>query len=422
MKNQINRILGIALLFPAGVFAAEMPETRECHYPQPQGASLFSALACGKVNGSIRTLYYSTHNANFVTARNQDTVSYGGSINYETADYYGFSAGISGIFVRGIDHPDSAHTLSSLADNQTNVGEAWLRWHDDALSITAGDQRVNLPFVSDYDWRITPILFRGVDAHYGDKEDFLHASRLWRYKPWGSDRFQATSAYTNVSEKTDGMWAAGLGRTWRAAEKKLSGQLWYENYQDYARLFYSEGRLRWLNYRWQPDIGLQFIRGTGAGREWLGEVDSTSYGIQFSATPLPKMHWDINYDHIASHPSAWNNGSVVVPYAHSTSSGPWFAQPYFTSTEDLGSGNAYSTNVAYSLQEALKVGARYSFMDLKADVAAPGINQSEYMVFFTWFAPGIFTGFNLSDYAGVQTSSRYKKNFWQNRLTLKYDF
>lgn len=35
-----------------------------------------------------------------------------------------------------------------------------------------------MPFVSDYDWRITPILFRGVDVNYGDKDNFLHASRL----------------------------------------------------------------------------------------------------------------------------------------------------------------------------------------------------------------------------------------------------
>ncbi|HHT0369210.1 TPA: OprD family outer membrane porin [Raoultella planticola] len=410
------------MLFTAGTFASELSSTALCHYQQQQGNTLFTALACGQISGSIRTLYYSTHNANFVTARNQDTVSYGGSIKYETGDYYGVSAGVSGIFVRGINHPDSAHTISSIGDNQTNIGEAWLRWRYDALSITAGDQRIDMPFVSDYDWRITPILFRGVDVNYGDKDNFLHASRLWRYKAWGSDQFQATSAYTNVRETTDGMWAAGAGRALRLVDKKLSGQLWYENYQDYSRVMYSEGHLRWLNARWQPDIGLQFIRATSEGRALAGEVDNTSYGVQFAASLLPKVRWNINYDHIVAHPSAWNNGGLVVPYAHSTSSGPWFAQPYFTSTEDLGSGNAYSTNFIWTPRQAWKVGMRYSFMDLKPDAAALGINQSEYMVFFTWFVPGFLKGLSLSDYAGVQTSSRYDKNFWQNRLTLKYDF
>lgn len=66
------------MLFTAGTFASELSFADMCRYQQQQGNTLFSALVCGQISGSVRTLYYSTHNANFVTARNQDTVSYGG--------------------------------------------------------------------------------------------------------------------------------------------------------------------------------------------------------------------------------------------------------------------------------------------------------------------------------------------------------
>lgn len=49
--------------------------------------SLSEMFTCGSVNGSLRSLYYSTHNAYFVPGYSQDTVSYGGSVKYATADH-----------------------------------------------------------------------------------------------------------------------------------------------------------------------------------------------------------------------------------------------------------------------------------------------------------------------------------------------
>lgn len=68
--------------------------------------SLTEMFTCGSVTGSLRTLYYSTHNAYFSPGYSQDTVSYGGSVKYATAEYYGLSLGVSGILQRGISHND----------------------------------------------------------------------------------------------------------------------------------------------------------------------------------------------------------------------------------------------------------------------------------------------------------------------------
>ncbi|WP_413742966.1 TonB-dependent receptor [Sodalis sp. RH15] len=393
-----------------------------CSYGDGGVDNVADFLQCGTVSGSLRTLYYSSHNTLFVTGKSQDTVSYGGNVKYETAPLYGFRAALGGVFLRGIDHPDPSRTVGALANNQTNFGEAYLSWQHENFKITAGDQRINLPFASDYDFRVTPILFRGIDTDYGDKINFLHATKVWRYKPWATDQFIATSAYTNVTEPTNGMWAVGAGRGVELGAEKLQGQVWYESYDDYTNIFYSEGHLRFPAMPHAPEIGAQFIRGTSEGRALAGKVDNTSYGLQFGLAIIPRLEWKLNYDHIAASPNSWKNGALVAPYAHSASSGSYFAQPFFTSTEDLGSGNAYSTNLSYRASEELLVGTRYSFMDLKPSAKAASINQSEYLVYFTWKLTRLLKGLSLTDSAGVQTSSSYDKNFWQNRLAVQYDF
>lgn len=420
-----KRVLFGAVVFtalPLGSYAASSNIDSSCTYGENGVNNAIDSLTCGTFSGNLRSLYYSTHNALFVKGHNQDTASYGGSLKYETAPLDGFRFGVSGIFLRGINSPSESETIPAVGNDQTNVGEAYLSWQYKNFKITAGDQRINIPFVSDYDFRVTPMLFRAIDANYGDKTDFLHATKIWRYKSWSSDQFLDDTAFTNVTQPTSGMWAIGGGRGVTVGDKKLTGQLWYESYDDYTNMVYSEGHLRWTDTPYHPDIGVQFIRGTSEGEALAGEVNSTTYGVQFGLKFTPALSWSLSYDHIAGSPNAWKNGSLVAPYAHSASAGLYFAQPFFTSTEDLGSGNAYSTGLNYQVSEILLVGSRYSFMDLKPTAKGRSINQSEYMVFFKWEMSRLLQGLSLTDSAGVQTSPSYDSNFWQNRLTLQYSF
>lgn len=424
MKTRsLGRAWGCLLLF-----VVLSPNTRAAVQPFSDTActdpatGLVDALRCGTVSGSLRSVYYSTHNAYFVHQLNQDTISYGGSLKYVTAPLDGFRLGVSALFLRGINHGDNSTTIPDIGRNQNNIGEAWLSWRWQDLTITAGDQRLDLPFMGDYDWRITPILYRAIDVNYGDKDNFLRATKVWRYKPWGDDHFLKTNAFTDIDTPVNGMWGVGAGRAVQLEDKKLSGQLWYQQYNDYVRIAYGESHLQWQQAAMQPDIGVQFVRGTSQGKALAGEVNSTSYGAQLLLNLTRTLNWQLGYDHIASSGRSWNNGALVTPYAHNTASGPYFAQPYFTSTQDLGSGNAWATALHYSATPNLGLGTRYSFMDLKPSVSAPNINQSEYLVYATWAFDGALKGFSLSDFAGVQTSPRYDGSFWQNRLTLQYDF
>lgn len=383
--------------------------------------SLSQMFTCGSVHGSLRTLYYSTHNAYFTPGLSQDTVSYGGSIKYATAEYYGLSLGVSGIFQRGINHNDN-HLVSELGPNETGVGEAYLSWHYQDFRITAGDQRLGIPFLGDYDWRITPILYRAIDMNYGQGDNFLHATKVTRFKPWGDDQFLDTTTYTDANGTTNGMWAVGAGRGMALEDKKLNGQVWYEDYDNYTKMVYADGFLSWSENPYKPKVGLQFIRGVSEGKALAGEVNSTSYGAQFSLQFTPSLNGSLNYDHIAANENAYGNGALVTPYAHNSSSGPYFAQPFFTSTQDLGSGNAYSADLNWTATSSVSLGTRYSFMDLTASAGAGSSHQSEYLLYGTYLFDGILKGLSLTDFIGVQTVSTSDKNFWQNRVTLQYDF
>lgn len=425
MKNKtVGKALSVLpLFFLCPVYAVTLSSVvPPCSSDTASVDNLRDFFTCGSVSGTVRSLYYSTHNAYFAHHLNQDTISYGGSINYETAVLDGFRLGLSGIFLRGINHGDNSTTISDIGHNQNGIGEAWLSWQWNDLRITAGDQRLDLPFMGDYDWRITPILYRAVDVNYGDAENFLRATKVWRYKPWGDDNFLQTTAYSDIDRRTGGMWGAGAGRAVSLNDKKLSGQLWYQQYEDYSRLVYGESHLSWQQAPMQPDIGLQFIRGTSDGKALAGRVNSTSYGAQLALALTSSLGWKLGYDRITGGADSWQNGSLVVPYAHNTASGPYFAQPYFTSTQDLGSGNAWATTLNLAVTPSVTLGARYSFMDLKPSVATASLNQSEYLVYATWALGGALKGVSVSDFAGVQTSPRYNHSFWQNRLTLQYSF
>ncbi|HGP2902876.1 TPA: TonB-dependent receptor, partial [Salmonella enterica] len=385
-------------------------------------ASISQAVINGEVTGSLRTFYYTTHHAYFSQNLNQDTISYGGFVKYETAPVYGFNMGLGGIFLRGINHPPESREIADIGKNQMNIGEAYLSWHNDKLRITGGNQRLHLPFAGDYDWRITPILYQAIDINYGEDSSFLHATKIWRYKNWARDTMQKTTSYNEIKTKNNGMWAIGAGHQLILGENKIRGVTWYENYNDITRIFYAEGHIQWQHHTMTPDLGLQFIRGTGQGKKLLGNINNRSVGAQISLKPLSNLSWKLGVDFIAHNKDSYGYGSLVTPYAHNTTSGPYFAQPYFTSTQDLGSGNAWATNINWDINKNLTTGARYSWMNLTSSSTLSSRRQSEYLIYFNWHFQGYLSGLTLSNYTGVQTSPLYAHRFWQSRMELKYNF
>jgi hypothetical protein len=397
---------------------------------EAEADTLGEMISGGRIDGNFSTLYYSAHNAFFTPGMTQDTLSYGGKLGFFSARYEGFSVGLSGYVQRGIAHSDDPSERDGyLSPNVTAMGEAYVKWEHDKFKLVAGNQEVDVPFASTYDWRIAPQLFQGVYARYGDDDNHVTALRMYRFKSYIDNSFAKQTTYNHSfdaysglgDQDTDGFWGVGGARTLNFEPLEFKAKAWHFDYLDYAHLTYLEAGLSKREGSIKPFIGVQAFHEDSEGRELLGEVHSRVNGVQLGIKHN-SLTASLGYDRIVPDQNSYLNGALVTPYSHNVSSGPLFAQPFLTSTQDLGAGNAYAIDINGALRDHLFVGARYSFMDLKPTAAAASINQSEYMAFAIYKFAGSLQGLSIADFIGLQSQPGQEKDFWQNRLAQEYAF
>ena len=396
---------------------------QDCQVKDNSVQSLGQALSCGSVHGVVKATYYSLNNGYFVNNLNQDTVTAGGYVKYETAPFYGVQAGVGYDLQRRLDEKEQKPEVPELQNDRDGLAEAYVTWKNDLAKVTVGNQRLNLPFMGDYaDRRVLMYLYQAADVQIGNNMDFLRLTKVNKYKSYGEDEFTKTSRQ-NEKIETDGVWSFGAGKSIAlAGEKKLKAQLWYQNYDDYTRIIYTQADLAFAKLNYAPELSLQYISGKDQGKALAGEVNSQIFGAQAALKVLPTAMLKVAYNYIKPDHGSYLNGALLTPYATKTSSGEIFAQPFFTSTQDLGAGNAFMASLEGKVSDQVIAGARYSFMDLKEAEHLASRNQSEYMIFGIYNFTGTFKGFSVSNFFGIQTSPRYEKDFLQNRFTLSYKF
>ena len=153
-----------------------------------QEQSVTNALLCGQVSGRLNTLYYSTHDAFFVRDLNQDTATTGGFLKYETAPIAGIQAGISYAGQWRIDDKNADQDeVPELKNDKDGLAEAWLGWKNHDWNLKLGQQALDLPFVGSYDWRVMPPLYRAADVQYGQKDNYIRATYIDRFKSYADD-------------------------------------------------------------------------------------------------------------------------------------------------------------------------------------------------------------------------------------------
>lgn len=389
-----------------------------------EASSLSEAFTCGSVDGSVRLFSYSTHNGYFADGLDQDTTSIGGYIVGKTAKYKGFQAALGYEGMNRIGQ--GSNEVGELTNEGTGMDEAWLSWEHGKFKIKAGNQRLDEPFLGEWsDWRIVPYLYRAVDVNYGDKDNFVRATKVFRVKTYGSTDFTKRSRLADdgtMTDTTDGAFIVGAGKKFEFGDQYVSGQLWYEKYSDIEKMAYGElhyGNTDWL---WKPDFAVQGMAGNETGDAKMGSIHSVILGAQVVLNPYKAVKWQIGFDRIRPDRDSYNHGALVTPYAFNTSSGPMFAQPFFTSSQYIGSGNAFSTQLTSPIGDNFFLGARYSYMDLKTAPGTKSIEQSEYLLFGSYHFDGALEGFSITDFVGMQTSPREDVDFFENRLQLAYDF
>lgn len=389
---------------------------------QCQEQTITNTILCGEISGRIKSLYYSTYNAYFVEDLNQDTASIGGFIKYQTQPIEGLSSGISYASQRRLDDKkDFKDEVTELAAEKDGLAELYLKYEKENLKIKIGQQDLDLPFVGNYDWRIMPVLYRAVDFKYLNDDNFIRLSKIDRFKSYADDQFTQSSRYS-ADLKTNGMWSIGFGKNFEYENKQLTTQAWYQAYDDYTNITYLEGHLKFKNIRYTPDFGVQLMYGRDQGKALAGEIHHTGIGFLLGLSVIEDLTLTTAYNYIKPKADTYLNGALFAPYMIYTASGPYFAQPFFTSTQDLGSGHAASIALEGNWTDNFYVGARYSFMNLKETAEVKALNQSEYVLYGIYSFSGALKGWSISNFMGLATSPRSSKTFLQNRFGLSYEF
>jgi len=395
--------------------------------PTPEANDLVDMFTQGHFSGDVRAFYYGAHNAFYNKGLNQNTINYGGGLEYQTATLYGFSLGVSGYISRPLFHPsDPSRIDGSLGPSFTTLGEAYVKYQHQLFSVTAGNQEFDVPFISPYDYRIAPQLFQGVSATYGTKDNYIQAFRMFRWKSWISDSFTNQTAYnvgfdsasTIGNKGTGGFYGAGGAGTLPLGPFNVKGQAWYVNYMDYTQMGYADAQISDNVGSFRPYGSAQVVI-EGGSSGLLGSVHSQVYGLQLGVK-YSSVDANLDYDYIRPNANSYLNGALVTPYAHNMASGPLFAQPFITSTQDLGAGSAYALEISGNPTQNLKVGGGYSFMRLVSQPGTPYLDQSEYLVYAMYNFSGRLKGWNVTDFFAYQSSPAKTSKFFQNRLQIQY--
>ncbi|UOO83063.1 hypothetical protein LVJ83_06275 [Uruburuella testudinis] len=406
--------------------ASAMPLSNDTACENDNAGNISQALSCGSIDGSLRLQSYSLNNAYF-SGNSQDATAIGGYATYKTAPYHGFQAAIGIEGQHNLDQGSSP--VTELGDDTFGLGEAYIKWQHQKFAVTAGNQRLaDIPFVGDYsNFRVLPYLYQGIDIRYGDADNFIRATKANKFKSYGTSKFSKGSRlkddpFIGLSQDTDGMTAIGAAKKIPLGDHYLKGRLWVQHYDDLLNLYYAEANYGMSNLKWQPEISLQGMYGNDTGSAYLGKVDSKVAGIQVKLKPTPSANLKLAYNHMFNEADAYHNGALPTPYAHNTSSGPFFAQPFFTSTQDLGAGNAWSAELTGAVNNKLFMGSRLTHVRASNNAGQGSHKMTEYLLFGTYRFQGRLKGLSISDFAGMQKRQGNDNEFLQNRLQLSYSF
>ncbi|MDO5686043.1 MAG: hypothetical protein Q4G42_01440 [Neisseria sp.] len=422
--NMKKTVMALSLtLCASAAWAFPLSQAEGCKADQV--GTVGEMFACGSIDGSIRLNSYSLNNAYFGNT-SQDTTSIGGYATYKTAPFYGFQAAVGIEGQRRL--AEGAHAVGELHDHEFGLSEAYVKWQRGKFAVTVGNQRLNLPFVGDYaNFRVLPFLYQGVDMKYGDNDTFVRATKVHKYKSYATSEFNQGSRlkddpFSGFKHETNGMLALGAGKKIQLGEHYVKGQLWAERYHNLLDIYYGDVLYGMNNVAWKPEIGVQAIYGTEREDALLGKVNGKIVGIQAKLKPTDKINWKIAYNHMFSDGDAWRNGSLPTPYAHNTSSGPIFAQPFFTSTQNLGAGNAFSTELSANINASLTAGGRLTHVRASTVSGREHTKMTEYLAFASYRFQGKLKGLSISNHIGAQKRQGTDDPFWQNRLNVTYSF
>ncbi|MBE7562330.1 hypothetical protein H7F10_05050 [Acidithiobacillus sp. HP-6] len=400
-----------------------------CSTPLCGEASVPQWLQDSTVKGFV-SMYDWTSINHYFSPYDQYTMSVGGGLFLGTPRYKGFSLAIEPMGQSGLGtHASNPNLVSpTLGPSFSTLGQAYVQYKKYGINAKVGDVELNdTPWDgSDVGYRILPITYQGVSFDYtiGHGLKFYFA-RMYKWRYFNQESYNRETAYSiylpDDQKKSDGLLNVGLkykGFVPGINFVKTNSELWFYNYYQYNRLYMLQSVNTIGKGPYKGIVGYQFMH-AGKSSGFLGNVNSQLYGAELGAkSSFGKVV--LAYDYLPAHPNSFNYGGLATPYDTITDSGPIFAQPVMTSTQDLGSGTAAGIKVDYYGIKNLFTQVRFTHLHMRTTPIFE--NYNEYNLILSYSFSGV-KGLNLTDiasYANEHPSSN--PNFYQNRLMLVYNF
>jgi len=181
-------------------------------------SSINEALSPGSTSGEIRLGYLQQNNE---TSSNTYATVLGGIVKYETAPWQNAKLGVAGYisqkisFATGSQEKQSPDFFDAEGNSFVYLGEAYMDYTKDDLTLRVGRQLIDSPFIATDDVRMLPNTFEGAMATYrGIDKTTLSAGYLMRWAGFDSPRGHNDSMNEfkkfGVNHDSAGVFLAGI--------------------------------------------------------------------------------------------------------------------------------------------------------------------------------------------------------------------
>ena len=337
-------------------------------------SSLKKFLKKGNFSFQARTFFMSTINEGAL--KDDAALAAGAGLRYETAEWKGFSAAISGFFIYNIASTDLSKKdsisgqknryeigLFDITDptNKTDLNrleELYLRYRLKQTTLIAGRQFINTPFINKQDGRMRPTAVEGISVRSVIKKKWtIDAAWIKRLSP------RTTVNWYNIGESV-GIYSPGVnpdgtksnypGNTFSNSvlvnglqykTQSLHIQIWNTYVENIMNTIFFQPEYKFsFTTKNKLQAGLQFVYQNSIGDGGNTDISKTYYQpgnhswIISSRLGYENENWksDFNFVHIS------NDGRFLMPRE-------WGREPFYTfmareRNEGLGGVNGFTFN------------------------------------------------------------------------------
>jgi len=250
--------------------------------------SFTGAFTEGKFYGTLRSLLFSRQFDGSTIDRS--TLAVGGNLKYETAPFYGVSAGVGVKTGLGdtLNHDEVYRDVLAIGDTYFDaegyfaVDEYYLRYTNWNTDFSLGAQGVETPWLNVHDIRLTPKKYRGVGVINKSIENLvLHGYYISDWLTWTADSWESiSSGITGNQDDDEG--ALIVGGVWQMPDK-LKFQAWNYYFHEVLNSFYLVGDYQYnLSDEYALTATLAYLNQTDVGAALAGDVTTYTVGGNIS--------------------------------------------------------------------------------------------------------------------------------------------